>query len=678
MNKNKIKTPGVNKSKKATIGTKIVGGVILTAFAALTTTSFVASFKNFDATLATLKGQPVYTQEQADNYSKEKNKENVVLINTLSNKLDVTKTELETQQQINANNVNLLQQKQAELTAKATELSTLQVENAENKGKITAYETQINNLKEQLKTAIDSGEADEQTILSLNSQINTLTTEKQNLENVNASNQNTINSLNSQVLNLNNTVTELTNSINANLQTIQTLNAKVSELQESIKYYELLIAGYNFEDKAVVTFKYNGTVHSLSVIDKGSSLTTTTPTDTDYIKFNYWQTEDGTQIDLTTFKPTENVTLIANLTYYYDVKYFDGESEYTSNIVEAGQTGSNLQLTNTTEKRFVGWSLDNVNVVDPTTITISENTNFYALWEYSKEVKFLNGTEQIGETQYAFNSSTLTVPTVSKDGYNFLGWTIDGTTIVDLTNYQLTTNVVFKAKFELIEYILTFVDENNQTFETFNYSIENNNINVAAPTKSGYTFTYFSKPTGERVNLSELVVNGDITLKANYLYNNVIGTYYVKKCYASSDYDSPVSGKNYMLTGYLYTLTITTDGKATIKKVFGGYNNRSDTTFAEIFTTVEVTYNYINFNLTDADNRCGSGSIQSFGYYTGTQANQVFVEELKNVYTFTFDNESATKYLTLTNISGTIKPESSNQKSFYFDNIEKDESFFIN
>ncbi len=575
MNKNKIKTPGVNKSKKATIGTKIVGGVILTAFAALTTTSFVASFKNFDATLATLKGQPVYTQEQADNYSKEKNKENVVLINTLSNELDLTKTALETEQQINANNVNLLQQKQAELTAKATELSTLQVENAENKGKITAYETQIANLKEQLKTALDSGEADEQTILSLNSQINTLTTEKQNLENVNSSNQNTINSLNSQVLNLNNTVTELTNSINANLQTIQTLNAKVSELQDSIKYYELLVAGYNFEDKAVVTFKYNGTVHSLSVIDKGTSPTTTTPADTDYIKFNYWQTEDGEQVDLTTFKPTSNVILIANVTYYYDVKYFDGESEYNATIVEAGQTGSNLQLTNTAEKHFVGWSLDNSTVVDPSTITINANTNFYAIWEYSKEVKFMNGTTQVGTTQLAFNTSELTVPTVTKTGYTFVGWTLDDENVVDLTNYELTTNVVFKAKFELIEHTITFVDENNQTFDTVIYSIENNSINVTPPTKAKYTFSCFTDENGAKVDLNNLVVNSDMTLTARYIDNDLLRTlqpFHYTKINNPTTLTSPTTGKTYTYAWEMTTITINIDGTVVVQNLLGFSN----------------------------------------------------------------------------------------------------------
>ena len=647
MNKNKIKTPGANK--KATIGVKIVGGVILTAFAALTTTSLVASLKNFDATWATLKGQPVYTQEQADNYSKEKNKENVVLVNNLKNELDSTKTALETEQQINANNVNLLKQKQAELTTKATELSTLQVENAENIGKITAYETQINNLKEQLKTALESGEADEQTILSLNNQISTLTTEKQNLENVNASNQNTINSLNSQVLNLNNTVTDLTNSINTHLQTIQTLTAKVNELQESIKYYELLIAGYNFDDKAVVTFKYNGAVHALQVIDKGTNPTTTTPADTDYIKFNYWQTEDGEQVDLTTFKPTANVTLVANLTYYYDVKYYDGESEYNSNIVESGQTGSNLQLTNTADKRFIGWSLDKVNVVDPSTITITANTNFYAVWEYQKEVKFMNGTEQIGEIQHAFNTSTLTVPTATKEGYNFIGWTTDGTNVVDLTNYELTTNVVFMAKFELIEHTITFVAD-NVNFATFNYSVENNEINVTAPIKNGYTFTYFSQENGKRVNLSELEVDKDITLTAHYLFNDLIGKYYYRN-FVSSSYTDETTGETYPCGADIYNIEIKADGTFTYKKVTGVYNSKNDDVFAKILSQSQTTCEYIDFEFDEIFNTLIHGEVKRFGYYTGRPGNQIFVEELTTVFKFDFNNSGELKTLTLNKIT---------------------------
>ncbi len=632
--------------RKGLIITGVIVGLLYFVSSILT---FYIFFKNLPVTLSILRGKPVYTQDQADNYREEQNKENILLIETLKSDLTIAKTELETQTQINANNVNLLQQKQAELTAKATELSTLQVENAENIGKITAYEEQIKNLKEQLKTAIDSGDADEQTILGLNNQISTLTTEKQNLENVNASNQNTINSLNSQVLNLNTTITELTNSINTNLQTIQTLNAKVSELQESIKYYELLVAGYNFEDKAVVTFKYNGVVHSLSVIDKGSSPTTTTPVDTDYIKFNYWQTEDGEQIDLTTFKPTSNVTLIANLTYYYDVKYYDGESEYTSNIVEAGQTASDLQLTNTTDKHFKGWSLDKINIVTPSTITINENTTFYAIWEYQKEVKFMNGTEQVGNTQYGFNTSDITVPTAEKQGYNFLGWTTDGTNVVDLTNYELTTNVVFMAKFELIEHTITFVAD-NVNFATFNYSVENNEINVIAPIKNGYTFTYFSQENGKRVNLSELEVDKDITLTAHYLFNDLIGKYYYRN-FVSSSYTDETTGENYPCGADIYNIEIKADGTFTYKKVTGVYNSKNDDVFAKILSQSQTTYEYIDFEFDEIFNTLIHGEVKKFGYYTGTPANQVFVEELKTVYTFDFNNSGDVKTLNMNKIT---------------------------
>ena len=434
---------------------------------------------------------------------------------TLTNELQLVKNDLQNAQNINASNLELLKTKQIELTEKTTLIASLQIENAENVGKISAYETQINNLKEQLKIEQDKTNSDAQIILSLNNQISTLQTEKQNLEAINSSNNNTINLLNSQVLNLNNTVTELTNTINKNQTTIQQLNSRINELQESIKYYELLIGAYDFEGKTVVTFQYNGSVHALQVIDKGTKPTTTIPADTDYIKFNYWML-NGEQVDIETLKPTENITLVANLTYYYDVKYFNGEEIYNSTIVEKGQTVANLQLSNTAQnKRHIGWSLDGVNIVDLSQMVITENTNLYAVWENAKEVKFMNGTEQIGEIQTVFEFDNVTVPTINKNGYNFVGWTIDGTNIIDLTNYELTNNVVFKAKFELITYTLTFISDDTN-YATFNYSIENNVINVTEPTKDGYNFDGWTLDGVNVVNINETSITSNTTFIAKF------------------------------------------------------------------------------------------------------------------------------------------------------------------
>ncbi len=630
----KDKTLGVRKTKRATIGTKIVGGVFLTAFAALTTTSLVASFMNFDATWATLTGKPVYTQEQADEYSKEQNKENTILLEKLNNELNLTKIALEAEQSINKNNVELLKQKQEELTNKTTEFASLQVENAANLGKITAYEKQINLLKEQLKQEQEKTDADKQTILSLNSQISTLETEKQNLENINTSNTNTINLLNSQVLNLNNTVTELTNNINKNITNIQKLTTQVNSLQESVKYYELLIGAYDFEDKAVITFEYNNSVYSLQVVDKGTAPTTNTPEDTDYIKFNYWML-NGVEVDISTLKPTENITLVANLTYYFDINYYDGSEKYSSVKVEQGQTPANLQLTNTAEKHFLGWSLDGVNVVNPSSIQVNETTNLYAVWDYAKEVKFVNGTEQVGNIQKAFNISELTIPTLTKTGYNFIGWTLDGETIVDLTNYELTTNVVFMAKFELIEHTITFINE-GLNYSIFNYSVENNVINVTEPTKENYTFTYWSLENGKRINLSELEVDSDITLTAHYIYNQLIGTYYYRD-FMPNSYTDEATGETYPCGADIYNLIINADGTVTYKKVTGVYNNRNDIKFAKILKQTIVTYDYIDFELADNSANTGTGKIQKFGYFSGRPGNQIFVEELTTVYTFTFE-----------------------------------------
>ena len=52
-------------------------------------------------------------------------------------------------------------------------------------------------------------------------------------------------------------------------------------------------------------------------------------------------------------------------------------------------------------------------------------------------------------------STTQNVPT--KDGYTFVGWSLDGETILDPTVYQVTENVVLQAVYEIKVYTVKFV-----------------------------------------------------------------------------------------------------------------------------------------------------------------------------------------------------------------------------
>ena len=93
---------------------------------------------------------------------------------------------------------------------------------------------------------------------------------------------------------------------------------------------------------------------------------------------------------------------------------------------------------------FVGWSLDGVNIINPTTILINAHTNFTAILNYTATFKSdgVNyGTAQV--VSFGGFASKPTDPT--KADNNFVGWSVDGINLVDVTTYPITQNTIFGA-----------------------------------------------------------------------------------------------------------------------------------------------------------------------------------------------------------------------------------------
>ena len=93
------------------------------------------------------------------------------------------------------------------------------------------------------------------------------------------------------------------------------------------------------------------------------------------------------------------------------------------------------------------------------------------------------------QTEYNYQSSTFTFPTISKSGYNFLGW-------VDEQGHSITKiqkgsygNRVITATWQIINYTITYQTNGgtlpNNTSTTFNAE---NIVTFATPTKRGYDF----------------------------------------------------------------------------------------------------------------------------------------------------------------------------------------------
>ena len=107
-------------------------------------------------------------------------------------------------------------------------------------------------------------------------------------------------------------------------------------------------------------------------------------------------------------------------------------------------------------------------------------------------------------------------PKPTKEDYVFKGWFINAEEgYIDLSTYQITENVTFKAGFEKIKYIVTFVVDDERTNVEFE---KGELIKFTTPTKEGYTFYRWVDRTIP-IDLATYKVTENVTLTAEFLKN---------------------------------------------------------------------------------------------------------------------------------------------------------------
>ena len=127
--------------------------------------------------------------------------------------------------------------------------------------------------------------------------------------------------------------------------------------------------------------------------------------------------------------------------------------------------------------------------------------------------------------EYTAETESFDLPTPTKDGYTFLGWTGSETTVplTPMTIKQGSTgNKTFTANWSLIDYNITYNNVSGCTFETANpttYNIESDEITLSKPTKANDTFTGWTYE-GQTTPLLEVKITkgstGDKIFNANW------------------------------------------------------------------------------------------------------------------------------------------------------------------
>lgn len=159
---------------------------------------------------------------------------------------------------------------------------------------------------------------------------------------------------------------------------------------------------------------------------------------------------------------------------------------------------------------FLGWS--GTDLTDPQkTVSISQgsigNRSFTANWKANiYTITFdSDGGTVTPESQNVEYKSSFTLPTPEKAGYTFVGWYND-TTLVEAGVYNYASSIVLKAKWEVVNYLITYHLNGGFFYEEAvdKYTVETPTFDIPLPVKEGYTFIGW---TGTEINDRQEIIS---------------------------------------------------------------------------------------------------------------------------------------------------------------------------
>ncbi len=160
---------------------------------------------------------------------------------------------------------------------------------------------------------------------------------------------------------------------------------------------------------------------------------------------------------------------------------------------------------------FVGWTGEGITtpqteVIIPTGST--GNKAYTANWKVIEYTITLdtNGGPAVSPIKYTVEDS-FTLPYPLRPGYEFVGWTLDGSGMPPFTPliiYHGTTgNLRYKAEWRLAEYTITMDLNGGSGQEKVVYTITDEDFELPTPTRNGYEFVGW---TGERITTPQTSV----------------------------------------------------------------------------------------------------------------------------------------------------------------------------
>ena len=160
---------------------------------------------------------------------------------------------------------------------------------------------------------------------------------------------------------------------------------------------------------------------------------------------------------------------------------------------------------------FVGWTGEDITTPQTSVIIPKGSTGnkaYTANWQVIEYTITLdtNGGPAVSPIKYTVEDS-FTLPYILRPGYEFAGWTLDGSGMLPFTPliiYPGTTgDLHYKAEWRLAEYTITMDLNGGSGQEKVVYTITDEEFELPTPTRNGYEFVGW---TGERITTPQTSV----------------------------------------------------------------------------------------------------------------------------------------------------------------------------
>ena len=170
------------------------------------------------------------------------------------------------------------------------------------------------------------------------------------------------------------------------------------------------------------------------------------------------------------FVITDSTVIEAVWTRLYTLTLVNGEAQSTQTY----RDGATVTLDSPTKvgHNFVGWYADGSSSAHEDTFVIAEDITLTAMFLPIKYTLTLVNGEDSTPAEYDYGTSVeLTTP--EKENYTFVGWFAEGAETPTASPLTITENITLTARFEIIQYTVTLINEDTITCDSGHSLTEN-------------------------------------------------------------------------------------------------------------------------------------------------------------------------------------------------------------